>query len=71
MFNLSIHNTVLRFYLMMFLSIIAVYTGQSWLIVLAFVVAVSAVLGYQLPSSGEKQSGQIKRMEERSSRKAA
>jgi len=29
------------------------------------------VLGYQLPSSGEKQSGQIKRMEERSSRKAA
>lgn len=48
LFNLSIHNTVFRFYLMMLIAIIAVYTQQSWIIFLAFAVGVSAILGYRL-----------------------
>lgn len=48
MFKLSFHNTILRFYLMMLVAIIAVYTAQAWLIVVAFAVGVGSILGYQI-----------------------
>ena len=54
MFKLSIHNTVWRFYLMMAIAIIAVYTHQVWLIPVAMLVAVSAILGYQIGTPAAK-----------------
>jgi hypothetical protein len=61
-FNLSINNTVLRFYLMMLIAIIAVYTHQSWLIFLAFAVGVSAILGYHIGKPVETTQGKAVRM---------
>jgi hypothetical protein len=49
MFQLRISTLMWRFYLMMAVGIIAVYTAQSWLIVVTFAIAVSAILGYRIP----------------------
>ncbi len=72
MFKLSIHMLILRYYLMMLIAIIAVYTGQAWLIAVTMAVAISAVLGYRFEwPAGEK--GKVIRMEsspEKEARKA-
>lgn len=64
MFKLSFHHTILRYYLMMAVSIVAVYTHQSWLILLAFAVAVSAVLGMRIGPSEEKRKPKVMPMGE-------
>ncbi len=56
MFKLRIGSTVLRFYLMMAIAIIAVYAQQTWLIALAIAVGVSAVLGYSFGGSTEEKN---------------
>lgn len=48
MFKLSFSSTILRFYLMMLIAILAIYTHQSWLIVVAFAIGVTAILGYRI-----------------------
>jgi len=49
MFKLRISTLMWRFYLMMAVGMLAIYTAQSWLIVVTFAIAVSAILGYRLP----------------------
>lgn len=69
MFKLSIHNTVWRFYLMMAIAIVAVYTHQIWLIPVAMLVAVSAILGYQIGTPAAKSGdGRIIELPERERR---
>ena len=48
MFKLRISTLMWRFYLMMAVGIIAVYTHQAWMIALTFLIAVSAILGYRI-----------------------
>ena len=64
MFKLSISSLVLRYYLMMVVGIIAVYTHQNWLILLTFLIAVSAIIGYRIEWPGSKEEGKVVRMEE-------
>ncbi len=64
MFKLNFANTVWRFYLVMLIGIIAVYTHQSWLIFVVFAVAVSAILGYQFNWGGTKRTGKVIEMPE-------
>lgn len=61
MFKLRIHILILRFYLMMLVAIIAVYTDQVWLIVVAMAVAISAVLGYSFGGTAS-EDGKVVRM---------
>ncbi|MCB0566907.1 MAG: hypothetical protein KDD01_21280 [Phaeodactylibacter sp.] len=71
MFKLRIHILILRYYLMMLIAIIAVYTDQAWLIAVAMAVAISAVLGYRF--GGTEEKGKVVRMEtstEKPARKA-
>ena len=71
MFKLGFHIVILRYYLMMLIAIIAVYTGQAWLIAVAMAVAISAVLGYRF--GGTEEEGKVVRMEtspEKTERKA-
>lgn len=63
MFKLSISSLVLRYYLMMVVAILAVYTSQDWLVFLAFAIAVSAVLGYRVEMPSAKESGRLVRLE--------
>jgi len=69
MFKLSISSTVWRFYLMMLVAIVAVYTQQSWLILLAFAVGVSAILGYQISWQPAKQKGKVIALKQTAERK--
>lgn len=64
MFKLRISSLVLRYYLMMAVAIVAVYTHQNWLVFVAFAVAVSAILGYRIGGPAAKESGKVIRMEE-------
>lgn len=64
MFKLRISSLILRYYLMMVISILAVYTDQSWLVLAAFAVAVSAILGYRLGKPAAKESGRVIQLEE-------
>ncbi len=59
MFKLSFSNTVLRFYLMMLVGILAVYTSQFWLVYLAFAIAVSAILGYRIEWGTSKAESKV------------
>ena len=71
MFQLEIHKLILRYYLMMLVTIITVYTGQMWLIAVVMAIAISAVLGYRFGGTGEK--GKVVRLEaspEKTARKA-
>jgi len=45
LFQLNIKNTILRFYFMMLVGIAAVYADSVLLILLTFIVGVSAILG--------------------------
>ncbi len=54
MFRLSIQNTVLRYYLMMAVVIVTVYSHQMWLVFVAMAIAVSAILGIRV-GGGPKQ----------------
>jgi hypothetical protein len=67
MFQLRISTLIWRWYFMMVVGILAVYTSQAWLIVLTMLVAVSAVLGYRLGVPAERKEGKLIRMEEDSS----
>lgn len=62
MFKLRIHILILRYYLMMLIAIIAVYTDQAWLIWVAMAVAVSAVLGFSFGGAAKEES-KVVRME--------
>jgi hypothetical protein len=59
MFQLSIPSLIGRFYLMMLVGIIAVFTHQNWLIAVTFAIAASAVLGYRIPWRRGKEAGKI------------
>ena len=69
MFTLRISSLVLRYYLMMAVAIVAVYTHQSWLVFVAFAVAVSAILGYRIGGPTAKESGKIIQLEEKAREK--
>ncbi len=60
MFRLSILSTVLRYYLMMAVVIVAVYTHSAWLVALAMAIAVSAVLGYRIGGEAGQESKVIR-----------
>lgn len=68
MFQLRISTLIWRWYFMMVVGMLAVFSGQSWLIVLAMGVAVSAVLGYRMGSPDPREEGKLIRMEEEPSR---
>ncbi|MCB0547136.1 MAG: hypothetical protein KDD19_06070 [Phaeodactylibacter sp.] len=71
MFQLEIHKLILRYYLMMLVTIITVYTGQMWLIAVVMAIAISAVLGYRF--GGTEEKGKVVRLEaspEKTARKA-
>ena len=71
MFQLEIHKLILRYYLMMLITIITVYTDQMWLIAVVMALAISAVLGYRFGRAEEQ--GKVVRMEaspEKTTRKA-
>jgi len=59
MFKLSISSTILRYYLMMIVVIVAVITSQSWLVWVAMAVAVSAILGYRIGPAKAEEKGKI------------
>ncbi len=59
MFNLSFSSTILRFYLMMLVAIVAVYISQPWLILVAFAVGVSAILGYRIEWGTAKTENKV------------
>ena len=63
MFNLPIHILILRWYFMMLIGMIAVYTGQGWLIILTVLVAVSAVLGYSSQDPARRKAGRVIKLE--------
>lgn len=72
MFKLRIHILILRYYLMMLITIVAVYTEQMWLVPVVMAVAISAVLGYRFGGAAEEE-GKVVRMEaspEKEARKA-
>ena len=71
MFKLKIHILILRYYLMMLITIIAIYTDQMWLIAVVMAVAISAVLGCRF--GGAEEEGKVVRMKaspEETARKA-
>lgn len=45
---------------MMLVVIIAVYAGQTWLVVVAMAIAVSAVLGYRIGGEDKDESKVIR-----------
>ncbi len=59
MFKVRFDHLIMRYYLMMLVAIVAVYTHQAWLIVLTFAIAVTAILGYRFEWRANKQSGKI------------
>ena len=61
MFQLEIHKLILRYYLMMLVTIIAVTTHQMWLAPVIMAIAVSAILGYRF--GGAEEKGKVVRME--------
>ncbi len=63
MFTLRFDYLLMRYYLMMLVAILAVLTHQAWLIILAFAIAVSAILGYRITWPKTKRSGKIVTME--------
>lgn len=74
MFNLSFSSTILRFYLMMLVAVVAVYISQSWLILVAFAVGVSAILGYRIEwgiAKTESKVVELPRAEKTTTRKAS
>ncbi len=73
MFRLSITSTILRYYLMMVVAIIAVYTHQMWLIAVVMAIAVSAILGYRIGGEPKKESKivHMKASSEKTQRKAS
>lgn len=73
MFRLSITSTILRYYLMMAVVIVAVYTSQIWLVAVAMAIAVSAILGYRIGGEPEKESKivHMKASPEKTQRKAS
>jgi len=72
MFRLSITSTILRFYLMMLIVILAVVAQQMWLVVIAMAVAVSAILGYRIGGEPDQESKvvRMKATPDRAHRKA-
>jgi hypothetical protein len=65
MFRLRISSLILRWYFMMLVGIIAVYTQQDWLIFVTVLIAVSAVLGYSIQPPKEKESAQVINIDEK------
>jgi H+/Cl- antiporter ClcA len=73
MFRLSITSTILRYYLMMLVVIIALYAQQMWLIGVAMAIVVSAILGYRIGGEPKKESKrvQMKAAPDQAQRKAS
>ncbi|MCO6475134.1 MAG: hypothetical protein J5I94_00865 [Phaeodactylibacter sp.] len=72
MFKLRIHILILRYYLMMLVTIIAVATHQMWLVPVVMAIAISAVLGYRFGGDSE-EAAKVVRMKaspEKTARKA-
>ncbi|MCB9267290.1 MAG: hypothetical protein H6558_19890 [Lewinellaceae bacterium] len=61
MFKLGFHIVILRYYLMMLVTIIAVTTHQMWLVPVIMAIAISAILGYRF--GGTEEKGKVVRME--------
>jgi len=59
MFKVRFDHLIMRFYLMMLVGILAVYTNQAWLIVVTFAIAVTAVLGYRFEWPSREPAGKI------------
>ncbi|MEZ5057966.1 MAG: hypothetical protein R2879_13110 [Saprospiraceae bacterium] len=51
-YNLSIGAVILRFYLMMGVVILAGFTGQWWLSILALPILLSIMTGFSLKKKG-------------------
>jgi hypothetical protein len=54
-YNLSIGAVILRFYLMMGVVILAGFTGQWWLSILALPILLSIMTGFSLKKEGKNQ----------------
>lgn len=59
MFKVSISNLILRYDLMIVATIIALYTHQTWLILLPFIIAVMAILGIRFNWTGAKKGKMV------------
>ncbi|MCB0639003.1 MAG: hypothetical protein KDC54_20380 [Lewinella sp.] len=56
MFRLSIASVILRYYLMMLVTIVIVFSQQYWLIPVVMLIAMSAILGYRVDNASSSES---------------